>query len=45
MTDKPYFIDNIDGNTMSAALRRLLGKNESDVSIVVEPSVTVMRRV
>ena len=41
MTDKPDFIDNIDGNTMSAALRRLLGKNESDVSIVVEPSVTV----
>jgi superfamily II DNA/RNA helicase len=41
MTDKPDFIDNIDGNTMSAALRRLLGKKESDAAIVVEPSVSV----
>ena len=41
MTDKPDFIDNIDGNTMSAALRRLLGASASDATIVAEPSAIV----
>ena len=41
MTDKPEFIDNIDGNTMSSALRRLLGVNSGDASIIVEPSAKI----
>ena len=41
MSDKPDFIDNIDGNTMSAALRRLLGASTSDATIVVEPLASV----
>jgi SNF2 family DNA or RNA helicase len=38
MSDKPDFIDNIDGNTMSIALRRLLS---DDTGITAEPSAKV----
>ena len=41
MSDKPDFIDNIDGNTMLIALRRLLGASASDATIVVEPLASV----
>ena len=41
MNDKPNFIDNLDGNTMSKALRKLLGTDDSDTTIVVEPSAQV----
>jgi len=41
MSDKPNFIDNIDGNTMSKALRKLLGTDDHDTTIVVEPSAKV----
>lgn len=41
MSDKPDFIDNIDGNTMSSALRRLLGESVGDAAIVAEPSAMV----
>ena len=41
MIDKPDFIDNIDGNTMTAALRRLLGESARGAVIVAEPSAMV----
>jgi len=37
MTDKPDFIDNINGNTMAGALRQLLGAGASGTTIFVEP--------
>ena len=41
MSDKPDFIDNLDGNTMATALRRLLGANTDKVTVVTEPSAQV----
>ena len=41
MSDQPNFIDNIDGNTMSAALRRLLKNSVGDATIVADPSTPV----
>ena len=37
----PDFIDNLDGNTLSSALRRLLDKNDNDVGIHEEYSQQV----
>ncbi len=41
MNDKPEFIDNRDGNTLSTALRNLLGNDGSDTTILAEPSAQV----
>ena len=38
MTDRPDLIDNLDGNTLTAALRLLLGKKAGDATIVSETS-------
>ena len=38
--DKPNFIDNLNGNTMVAAIRRVLGA-ESDAAVVAEPTAKV----
>ena len=35
------FIDNLDGNTLTAALRLLLGANSDDSAILVEETVQV----
>jgi hypothetical protein len=41
MSDKPYFIDNLDGNTMATALRQLLSANTDEATVVAEPSAQV----
>ena len=41
MSDQPNFIDNIDGNTMSAALQRLLRNSVGDATIVTDTSTPV----
>ena len=41
MSDKPDFIDNLDGNTMATALRQLLGANTDETTVVAEPSAQV----
>ena len=41
MSNKPDFIDNLDGNTMSTALRQLLGAESEDTTIVAEPTARV----
>lgn len=41
MSNKPDFIDNLNGNTMSAALRQLLGAHRDDTAIITEPSAQI----
>ena len=41
MTDKPDFIDNLDGNTLAAAMRLLLGAASDDSTILTEASTQV----
>ena len=41
MSDKPYFIDNRDGNTMANALRQLLGPDSGVTTVVTEDAAQV----
>ncbi|MDA0320387.1 MAG: helicase-related protein [Proteobacteria bacterium] len=41
MTNKPDFIDNRDGNTLSTALRQLLGAGSQEATIVTDPTARV----
>ena len=44
MSDKPNFIDNLDGNTMSTALRQLLGTGSKVATILAETTARVDER-
>ena len=41
MSNKPDFIDNLDGNTMTSALRELLGITSDDTAIVTQEGAMV----
>ena len=41
MTEKPEFIDNLNGNTMTVALRNLLNEEQTKTSLVVENKTKV----
>ena len=43
MSDKPDFIDNLDGNTMANALRQLLGPNTGETPVVAEDGAKLMK--
>ena len=45
MSNKPDFIDNLDGNTMASALRELLGAGSDDIAIVTQEAMVDEARI